>query len=166
MIIDFAGYFPLVPLSFIFFAIPSIFPHWFGLLWVTYLSLQTGDLPFIFFNLGEVSHLKCFDLLQLLHMLLFQGKKKKNMKSENRRARMVRESVGGPRMGMTSCEVRRPKHRPHSWLPDQDKERKNKLWMPGWLWIARTSLLGMHSGTAAQPLWKGGAVLIKITYTY
>lgn len=31
----------------------------------------------LYFNLREVSHLKCFDLLQLLYMLLFQGLKKR-----------------------------------------------------------------------------------------
>lgn len=37
-----------------------------GYMGVTYLPLQTGDGSIIFFNLKEVSHRKCFDLLQFI----------------------------------------------------------------------------------------------------
>lgn len=163
MKIDFFGHFPLVSPPFIFFSIPSIFPHWFRLIWVSYLSLQTGDWPFIL----TWEKLVIWNALIYYNYYIccyFKVKKKGGVgekQSENRRARMIRRChLGGPRMALTSYKVCKPNkdHPLDSLINTNQINTNSECW-----WGCGSLVHHCWECTMAQPLWKRvGQLLIKL----
>lgn len=127
MTIDGLGHFPLVSPSFLFSPIPSSLVDS-GYVWVTHLSLSTGDRPFICFNLREVSHLKGFNLFQRVTDVVLSRWRERQLK--NRRARIIRtitQVVQGwdsllKKLANTNI-ILKPKQKQSPWPPDPRQKR-------------------------------------------
>lgn len=127
MTTDGLGHFPLVSPSFFFSPIPSSLVDS-GYVWVTHLSLSTGDQPFIFFNLREVSHLKGFNVFQRVTDVVLSRLRERQLK--NRRARIIRtitQVVQGwdsllKKLANTNT-ILKPKQKQSPWPPDPRQKR-------------------------------------------